>query len=666
MLSVSLLICMFVHQGLATTVREVVIAMIFLSELLKESIYDSTNHRIGTLSDVCVSLHETFPVVTALIVNPSLGSHKLIIAWSQVQSIEESPLHLTVKQSGITPYEPQAEEFLLKRDILDKQIVDTQGIRVVKVNDLKLAQIKKTARLVGVDIGLSGLLRRLGLQSAMNAFHRISAKDWHERLVTWNYVEPIQVTYALTSPVLAEVGNGGVVPQVQLNVSRTKLTDLRPADIADILEQLDIEEAEAMLDRLDNEKAADTLNELEYPIQSELLSELEPERASDLLKRLAPDDAADILAEMPRAKAELLLNLMPASEAQPIRDLLRHDAQTAGGIMTNEILALSQESTVEDALVYLRQHSAHLEMIYYLYIVDHEQHLVGVLSLRQLVTTEPTVHLQDLMNRDVIKVQIETDQEEVAHLIARYDLLALPVVDAEQHLLGLITVDDVIDVIHEEQAEDYSEMSGTKVGESNNEEGFSVRIAVSRFCWQAINVIAGFILALIVSQILHPFLDLTTAFAMQAGSLFGLTSRIAAAEVIYLIPMLMLTIGSVGSQSLAVAGWELRTKRGKDFLRFLLREVFHGTVGGVLTSILIMTLTWLLFRSVVFSVTVGLATGLTLLIAAICGMVLPNVLQRVRLRGSWIAAPLLDPMIAVMSLSVFLLVTLTLLTQFGG
>jgi len=266
----------------------------------------------------------------------------------------------------------------------------------------------------------------------------------------------------------------------------------------------------------------------------------------------------------------------------------------------------------------------------------------------------------------VIKVQIDTDQEEVARLIARYDLLALPVVDAEQHLRGLVTVDDVIDVIHEEQAEDYSEMSGTKVGESSNEEGFSVRTAMSRFCWQAINVIAGFILALVMSQMFHAFLDLTTAFAMEAGSLLGLTSRRAVGEVICLIPMLLLTVGSIGSQSLAIAGWELRTKRGKDFLGFLLRELFHGTVGGVLTSILIMTLTWLLFRSLLLSVTVGLATGLTLLIAAICGMVLPNLLQRLHLRGSLIAAPLLDPMIAVMSLSVFLMATLALLNKFGG
>lgn len=643
--------------------------MIFLSTLLHESIVDSANHRIGTLHDISVSLNETFPVITALIVNPSSGSHKLIIPWPQVHSIEESPIRLTVNQSEITPYEPQNDEFSLKRDILDKQIVDTQGIRVVKVNDLSLAQIKKTARLVGVDISFSGLLRRLGLQPTMNALHRIFPKGLNERTVTWNYVEPIQVTYAGTgqlTPVLAGVGSGGIVPQVQLNVSRTKLADLHPADIADILEQLDLEEAEAMLDRLDTETAADTLNELEYPIQSELLSELDPERASDLLERLDPDDAADILADLPRAEAERLLSLMPIAEAQPIRDLLRYGAQTAGGIMTNEVLALPQESTVENALVYLRQHSSHLEMVYYLFIMDHELRLVGVVSLRQLVTSEPSVCMEDLMDRDVIKVQIDTDQEEVARLIARYDLLALPVVDAENHLRGLITVDDVIDVIHEEQAEDYSEMSGTKVGESGSEEGFSVRTAVSRFCWQSVNVIAGFILALVILQVFHPYLNIANAFTVELVSNLGRNSHIAIIKVICLIPMLLLTSGSIGSQALAIAGWELRTKRGRDFLRFLLRELLHGTAGGVLTSILITILTWLLFSSLLLSLVVGLATGLTLLIATICGMVLPNLLQRLQLRGSWIAAPLLDPMIAMISLSVFLMAAPALLNQFGG
>src|SRR6266852_2406192 len=285
------------------TLEKVVMIMIFLSTLLRKSIYDIEGRRLGSLRDIYVTLHETFPVVTALVVHSSMGNGNadMLIPWSQVDSLEEPQIHLTVKQSQIHTYTPQPDELLLRRDILDKQIVDTQGFRVVKVNDLKLAQIKKTARLVGVDISLSGLLRRLGLLAPVELLGHLLPMRLPERTVTWNYVEPIQVQKTFTgqlTPALAAAGVGasGVVSQVQLSVSHTKLADLHPADIADILEQLDVEDAGAVLDSLNTETAADTLNEVEAPLQSELLSELDPERASDLLEALAPDDAADILA----------------------------------------------------------------------------------------------------------------------------------------------------------------------------------------------------------------------------------------------------------------------------------------------------------------------------------------------------------------------------------
>src|SRR6266702_128807 len=453
--------------------------MIFLSELLRQSIYDIEGRRLGVLRDICVNLNETFPVVTALVVHRTPGNGEMIIPWSQVHSLEEPQIHLTVKQSHINTYNPQPDELLLGRDLLDKQIVDTQGFRVVKVNDLKLAQIKKTARLVGVDISLSGLLRRLGILTPIERLTRLLPMQLSERTITWNYVEPIQVVKAGVTGQLALAGAGagvgaaGVVPQVQLNVSHTKLTDLRPADIADILEQLDAEEAGAVLGALDTETAADALNEIEAPLQSEILSELDPERASDLLEALAPDDAADILADIPQEEAERLLSLMPVTDAQPIRELLRYGGETAGGIMTTEVLSLAQDLTVEEALVYLRQHSEHLEMIYYLYIVDAEQHLVGVVSLRQLVVAEPSTRLHDLMDTDVPKVTTDTDQEEVARIISKYDLLGVPVVDGDNRLVGIVTVDDVIDVLHEEQAEDFSEIAGASVEEFEEEEHFS-------------------------------------------------------------------------------------------------------------------------------------------------------------------------------------------------
>jgi Mg2+ transporter MgtE len=648
-------------------VRKAVIPLIFLSTLLRQSVYDIEGRRIGALKDIYVTLHETFPVVTAIVVTPStLSTQEMIIPWSQVHSLEESEVHLTVKQSQIASYTPDSDELLLKRDLLDKQIVDTQGFRVVKVNDLKLAQIKHTARLIGADISLSGLLRRLGILTPVELLSRVLPVHLSERTITWNYVEPIQVVRVGTSQLApamagATVGASGVVPQVQLNVSHTRLADLRPADLADILEQLDAEEAGAMLERMDMETAADVLNEVEAPRQSEILSELDPERASDMLERLAPDDAADILAEMPQEEAERLLNLMPANESQPIRELLRYSPETAGGIMTTEVLSLDEDMTVEQALAYLRQHSTHMEMIYYLYTVDDEKRLVGVVSLRQLVVAEPSAQLKTLMDPDVISVKTDTDQEEVARIIAKYDLLGVPVVDEENHLVGLVTVDDVIDVIHEEQVEDFSEIAGASVEEFEEEEHFSLKAAMSRVSWLGVNVLAGFILALVLYQLVGGAITSNTAHIPTSGLMAGLRSPVALSGIVCLLPMLLLTSGSVGSQALGVAGWQLRTMHGTDFWQGIYRELRLGTIGGLLASILVGLLTWLLFHSWLLGIAIGLGLGFSLLIAAFCGLMLPKLFQRLRLRGSFVSAPLLDPIIAVISLSIFLLVALWLI-----
>lgn len=647
------------------------VPLIFFSTLLNSSISDIEGRRLGILKDIYVSLRETFPVVTALLVSPSsLGSssNDLVIPWSQVYHLEEPKVYLTVKAAKVGMYEPGYDDLLLRRDLLDKQIVDTHGFRVVKVNDLKLAQIKGTAHLIGADISFSGLLRRLGVLSPIEWMGRVLPIRMNERTITWNYVEPIQVVRMGTGqlmPALAGAAGtaaaGGIVPQVQLNVSHTKLSDLHPADIADILEQLDVEEAGAMLDSLDTETAADILNEVETSRQSEILSELDPERASDLLELLAPDDAADILSEISQEEAERLLSLMPAAESQPIRDLLRYGAETAGGIMTNEVLSLSQEMTVEEALAYLRQHSEHMEMIYNLYIVDDEQRLVGVVSLRQLVVSDPATRLKDLMDDDVISVKVDADQEEVARVIAHYDLLGVPVVDTDDHLVGLVTVDDVIDVIHEEQAEDFSELAGASVEEFEEEEHFSLRAAFSRVTWLGVNVLAGFLLALLLNALFGPLISAGTPHLQLSGLVSGLRSPIAMNGLVSLLPMLLLTSGSVGTQALGVAGWQLRSASQRDFWRGIYRELRLGAIGGILASIVVGLLTWLLFHSWLLGIATGLALGLSLLIATLCGLVLPTLFQRLRLRGSLVTAPLLDPLIAAISLCIFLVVALWLI-----
>ena len=666
-------------------------AMIFLSTLLRRAVFDSNNQRVGALRDLYVSLHDVFPRVTALVVKPSLLNsgtlsgptngnggrgnggaglglfgQEIIIPWEQIASLEESQIYLTVPAEKIAslPAGGHAGDLRLARDLLDKQIVDTQGFRVVKVNDLKLAQIHDAARLVGADISLRALLRRLGAETPVAALAHILPLKLPERTITWNYVEPIETAEPelVGAGATADAGNGAAqsdsrlsgainVPAVRLSVSHAKLAELHPADIADILEQLNIQEGGAILQELDTETAADALEEVDPARQAALVSKLDPERASDLLERIAPDNAADILGELDEDEAERLLSLMPAEESRPIRELLRYDEQSAGGIMTTEALSLPASLTVEETLARLRNQNNSLEMVYYLYVIDEQRHLVGVVSLRQLVTSDPSTHLEAIMDRDVIRVQVNDDQEEVARVIAKYDLLGVPVVDEDERLVGLVTVDDIIDVLEEEHSEDFSDLAGTSAAD-HPEEGFSWRSAVSRCGWLSVNLVVGVLAALLLYGLMGSGLG-----GHQAGSARPMNGLVA------FVPTLLFTSGLIGAQELGVAGWVLRDRRGRAFWRTFFREIRLGTLGGLFASIVVGIVAGALFGHALLGLALAVGTGITLLIAAICGLTLPTLLARLRMRGSFISAPLLDPVIAVVSLTIFVSTALYLIQR---
>jgi magnesium transporter len=665
-------------------------AMIFLSTLLRRVVCDSNNQRVGALRDLYVSLHDVFPRVTALVVRPSLLSsgplagsangngsrgnggnspglfgQEIIIPWEQVASLEDSQIYLNVPAEKIAPLPSggQAGDLRLARDLLDKQIVDTQGFRVVKVNDLKLAQVHDAARLVGADISLRALLRRLGAETPVAALSHILPLKLPERTITWNYVEPIETAeQELVGAGAAAATNGAAqtdsrlsgainVPAVRLSVSHAKLAELHPADIADILEQLNLQEGGALLEELDTETAADALEEVDPVRQAALVSKLDPERASDLLERIAPDNAADILGELDEDEAERLLNLMPAEESQPIRELLRYDEQTAGGIMTTEALSLPASLTVEETLARLRSQNNSLEMVYYLYVVDEQRHLVGVVSLRQLVTSDPSTRLEAIMDPDVIRVHVNDDQEEVARVIAKYDLLGVPVVDEDERLVGLVTVDDIIDVLEEEHSEDFSDLAGTTAAD-HPEEGFSWRSAVSRCGWLSVNLVVGVLAALLL-------------YGLMGSALGG--HQLDAARpmngLVAFVPTLLFTSGLIGAQELGVAGWVLRDRRGRAFWRTFFREIRLGTLGGLFASIVVGVVAGALFGQALLGLALAIGTGITLLIAAICGLTFPALLARLRVRGSFISAPLLDPVIAVVSLTIFVSTALYLIQR---
>ncbi len=235
--------------------------------------------------------------------------------------------------------------------------------------------------------------------------------------------------------------------KVKLKVPKQKITKLHPADMAEIVDQLGLNESLNILNSLDDESAADTLEEVSPERQVSLLEGMDSQRAAELLDEMSPDDAADVLADLPEEKAEELLDLMEPEESNDLRKLLKYPENTAGGIMTTEFAYVDQNLTVMDVLNSLRKMAEDVETIYYVYIISKKGDLVGVISLRDILLSEPESKVSEIMHTHIIKADVMEDQHQVAQKIAKYNLIALPVVEKETKLRGIITVDDAIDIV---------------------------------------------------------------------------------------------------------------------------------------------------------------------------------------------------------------------------
>ncbi len=232
-----------------------------------------------------------------------------------------------------------------------------------------------------------------------------------------------------------------------LTISRQKLPTLHPADLAQIISEVSQRERTAIFGSLDVDTAAEALHELEPRVQVDIIDDMSKERASDILERMPPDEAADVLGDMPEAKAQELINLMEKEEAEDVQELLEHEEDTAGGLMTTEYLAFPPDLTVEEAVKELRLEAPNVETIYYLYMLDDEERLVGVLSLKNLILATPQTRLGDIMMTPVKTLPLDAREKDVAEFISKYNLLAAPVVDENTVMRGIVTVDDVVDFL---------------------------------------------------------------------------------------------------------------------------------------------------------------------------------------------------------------------------
>ena len=402
--------------------------MIFLSDFLNAEVVDVRQHRVGRVRDLVVVMSDPFPRVTGVILK---GNHRIrSIDWSVVRSWDNKELSLKVDAASLQPHTRADSELWLARQVLDKQIVDMDGRRVVRVNDLQLSQVDGSMLLVGVDIGSRGLARRVGLEGLGRRVASTAGRDWPQRLISWEAVDPVKSD----------------VSSVKLRIAHTKLARLHPADIADIVNELSPDDRNAVFAALDDEKAADTLEEIDEPhMQASILERLDVERASDILEAMAPDEVADLLADMPHDRAQQLLQKMEEDEAEDVEELLAYREDTAGGLMTTEYVAIQHTLSAAQAIDRLRQLEPDAESIYYVYVVDEEEHLLGVLSLRDLIVAKPETSIHDFMIKNVISVGLDASPRDIAEVMEKYNLLAVPVVDQHNRIQGIVTVDDVME-----------------------------------------------------------------------------------------------------------------------------------------------------------------------------------------------------------------------------
>ncbi|MFI5365796.1 MAG: magnesium transporter [Candidatus Binatia bacterium] len=413
-------------------------SFLFFSSLLEKPVYDANGVLVGRLSDLAVSVAYMFPPVVAFVVQRGRWEpFALTGRWSDVADISGPAIRLGVGIQALTPSKLDTSgEILLRDALLDKQIVDMNGAKVVRVNDLHFLKLGRCElRLIHVDVGTRGLIRRMGWEPAIDTLiRRVAPRARHlgaERLIRWQYVQPLSLDPKALN--------------VRLSVLQKQLKELHPADIAEILTDLDTHERATMFRALDAETAADALAEVEDPrIQTQLLETVSQEDAADILEEMPPDEAADLLGELPQETSSALLKKMEADEAQDVRELLTYPADTAGGMMTTEFVALPVDLKIEEAFARLRTVAPDVENIYYVFVTDADGRLVGVLNLRQLILAQPSAQLQDIMIKNPARVHCMDSRDSVAEIVEKYDLLALPVVDDGDVLVGMITVDDVV------------------------------------------------------------------------------------------------------------------------------------------------------------------------------------------------------------------------------
>jgi CBS domain-containing protein/sporulation protein YlmC with PRC-barrel domain len=400
----------------------------FLNSFLYKKVYDEYNDSLGKLWDIYVTTEDGYPKAIGYKIKKNGEMFNF-----EFRSIEfcEGENEFLVKVRDAKEIIPRSFSYLLSKHLLDKQIVDINGKKLVRVNDLRMGEIAGELRVLAVDTGALALGRRAGVEGLVRRVFSLMHKEANDSLIMWESVESLEM----------------VNDNLQLSIPYQKLSTLHPADLADILEEMDVNYRKKVFESLDENLAADTLEEIQPEIQRNLIESISETKAAEVFESMPNDEIADILDEVDEETAEKLLMSMEKEDAEEVRVLMKYEDETVGSIMNKDFISFNINITTQETIELLRELKPDDEVAYYIYIVDEEEKLQGVVSLRDLVVSDPGSKLRDIMDKSVIKVKDDESMEESMELAVKYGLLSLPVVDEEDKLCGIVIMTDIIDEV---------------------------------------------------------------------------------------------------------------------------------------------------------------------------------------------------------------------------
>ncbi|MFY9805140.1 MAG: CBS domain-containing protein [Candidatus Acidiferrales bacterium] len=406
--------------------------MLHATEIIGAETYDSFGNYVGRVKEMFVEPADQPNRVAKLLLGR--GQYRPLIArYDQIGSIAPGRINLTTEESALELYHPNEAWLAVGKDLLDQQIIDTNGRKVVRVNDIDLADQRTNGntelRITQVDVGLPGAVRRLlqGIVPPM-AIRRIQ-KKLPPRKILWEFVNLIE-----PDP----------LRRVKLRMTSEKLAALHPADLADIMEELSPDERQGIISSLDEESAAETISELDKRLQTQVVEKLDPERAADIIEEMSPDAAADLLASLEPETSQEVLGEMEHREAHDVEQLLKFDQDTAGGMMTTEIVVVGDEATRGEVVDYIRFHEIPPDQLDNIILINKDAAMAGTVPIARLLLSSSDQRMSELAFEPLLSVTPNTHDKDIYELFDKYNLRSLTVVDGDNHPIGTITVDDVV------------------------------------------------------------------------------------------------------------------------------------------------------------------------------------------------------------------------------